>query len=94
MQGMENEVTNAQTDSWLAEFVAVRNKALARLDMAFGRRMLPDASDEQCLVALHKARYECTHIDDVLRHESARWLRERGMGAMFRPLEPEGELPE
>lgn len=77
------------------DFVRERNRALTELDMDYARRMLPDASnDEVRMIAMHKARYDCTQIANDLRHASGAWLRERGykrLGGI--PLLPEGELP-
>jgi len=77
----------------LEAFIAIRNKAFIELDLEFARRMVGQRDDLTLLMALHKARYDCTQIPDKYRHESAQWLRKRGLGAMFRPLLPEGELP-
>jgi hypothetical protein len=82
------------TDEFIEAFVAARNAALSTMDMEYLRRMMPAASDEVRIIAAHKARYECKHLDNTLRHESAAWLRERGYGAMYGPLLPEGELPQ
>ncbi len=73
-----------------------RNKALRDLDMDYARNQMGrPASDEMVLLSLHKARYECTAIEDSYRHDSGKWLRERGYGRMTgTPLLPEGELPE
>lgn len=46
------------------------------------------------LNALHKARYECSDIEDALRHESRMWLEANGhdrFGGEAWP--PAGELP-
>jgi hypothetical protein len=73
-----------------------RNEALRTLDLVWARDCFPNASsDDVLLAAMHKARYDCVGIEDALRHDSARWLRERGLGALGgRPLLPEGQLPE
>lgn len=78
----------------LATFLAERHRMLRTLDVAAAQAKMPGASDEVVLIALHKARYDCTAIEDELRHESARWLRERGYRGLTGPLLPEGELPE
>ncbi len=78
----------------LESYIRERNEALTTLDMEWARRMLPNAtSDYVRLIAVHKARYDCVSIAPKLRHESAEWLRERGLGAMHRPLLPPRELP-
>lgn len=72
-----------------------RNDALTKLDLEWARRQVPRYSDAHVLLmALHKARYECTDIAPELRHASGAWLRERGYHRLTgRPLLPEGELP-
>ncbi len=79
----------------LAKMLAERNAALVTLDMDYARRMLPTASsDEVRLLAMHKARYECTAIAAEFRHASGHWLREHGSKRMDgSELLPEGELP-
>jgi hypothetical protein len=71
-----------------------RNTALRTLDLAWASRRLDSDDTATLLAALHKARYECTELEDALRHESAAWLRERGLkGLGGLPLLPPGELP-
>lgn len=72
-----------------------RNEALTTLDMAWSRRMIPDASsDDVRLMAMHKARYECTQIAPDLRRESRRWLEKNGCGRFYGQPWPDGdELP-
>ena len=82
------------TDLDLENFIARRNEALRRLDVTFMRESIGVGSDEMALVVLHKTRYEVPSIEPVMRHESGRWLRERGYqrtGGL--PLLPDGELP-
>jgi len=71
-----------------------RNTALANLDIEYAREMTGGKNDAVLLMALHKARYECTALADDLRNFSALWLREhrykRWNGA---DLLPNGELP-
>lgn len=80
----------------VAEFVRERNKALETLDMEYARRTIPHAtSDEVRLIAMHKARYDCTGISDVLRLQSRHWLEERGyrrLGGLAFPAD-KYELP-
>jgi hypothetical protein len=84
---MDNDALNA--------FIVERNRALSELDMDWARQRMPGASDEVCLMSMHKSRYACTQIAPELRHVSAEWLRERGLaGADGNPLLPAGELPE
>jgi hypothetical protein len=75
--------------------LAERNKALENLDMEYARRMIPMAtSDDVRLMAMHKARYECTDIAAEFRHQSGEWLRNNGCSRMTGDaLLPEGELP-
>lgn len=84
-------MNNAQLEAALAE----RNRALQSLDMDYARRMLPGAtSDFVRLVAMHKARYECTAVAPEARHASADWLRQHKLGrATGDDLLPEGQLP-
>ena len=63
------------------EWRAKRNAALRALDIAFEVPGLKRyGSDEVKLIAMHKARYECTDIEPELRHQSRAWLEERGYG--------------
>lgn len=82
-------------DKELADFLAERNKALAKMDMDYAEKMMPKARHEVRLMAMHKARYECTAIAPVLRSESGEWLRNNGLGRLDgSPILPHGELPE
>lgn len=77
------------------EFLTERNRALVNLDIAWARsqlRIADGCSDELILISLHKARYECTAIDDLLRHQSGQWLRDRGFKRLY-GQEFEPELP-
>ncbi len=74
-------------------FLKRRNEILTTLDIERARELMKDTTDEVRLIALHKARYECTAIASELRHESASWLRDRGFSGLSGPLLPEGELP-
>jgi hypothetical protein len=85
-------MTSASIAQWRAE----RNRALRSLDLDYLRAQIPAAAavdGSQLLVAAHKARYECTDLEDHYRLTSAAWLRERGLGGMYEPLLPLGELP-
>jgi hypothetical protein len=75
--------------------IAERDAALANLDMDFARRLMPEASDDLVrLITMHKARYEVVNLPSKLRHESAQWLRDRGLSRFDgTPVLPEGELP-
>jgi hypothetical protein len=74
---------------WKAE----RNAALSKLDLAWARENLPTASDGVLLASMHKARCEIPSISDELRHESRRWLEERGRSRFGDlPWPPEGVL--
>ncbi len=79
----------------MEDFLKRRNAALATLDMEYAREILPNASsDEVRLMAMHKARYECTAIMPALRHESEDWLRQHGCTRLNGgPLLPYLELP-
>lgn len=79
----------------LAKQLQERDAALKSLDLDYARRNIPGASsNEVLLAAMHKARYECTNMPNDLRHTSAHWLREQGMGRMTgTALLPEGQLP-
>jgi hypothetical protein len=98
----DDEVVQRITRSWrtmsvqtLDEYVEERRKGLSTLNMEWARQVLPAAIDDETrLIAMHKARYDCPDITAELRHESGRWLRERGYGALGgRPLLDEGLLP-
>jgi hypothetical protein len=82
----------------LDDYIKDRNRALTEMDLAWARRMIAatgGASDDATLLlAMHKARYTCTHIARELRLASAEWLRARGFGGpMGEPLLPPGQLP-
>lgn len=78
-------------DAWRQE----RNKILAELDVDAAAAWVPGIYPrEVVLMALHKARYDCTDIATELRHASAAWLREQGCTDMRgQPILPEGQLP-
>ncbi len=77
------------------EFVAERDAALASLDWDYARKFMPNITDAVRLIAMHKARYEAVRVDPALRHESRRWLSERGYKRLIgTELLPQGELPE
>lgn len=79
----------------LATFLAERNAALIALDESYVASTVPKAPPGMRLTILHKSRYEVTNIAPALRHESRKWLAERGLSRMTgTPLLPEGELPE
>lgn len=88
---LENATHDAEFEQWRS----ARNEAFRTLDLDYARNQMGrPTSDEVLILALHKARYECTGIEPEYRHESARWLRERGYGrSIGGPLLPEGELP-
>jgi len=71
-----------------------RNKALSNMDMEYARKIMPDASSDFVRTsAMHKARYDCTVINEKLRHESGDWLRAHGHDRMTGDkLLPIGEL--
>lgn len=79
----------------MKNFLDERNNALATLCMSYARRMMPDASSDHVrLTAMHKARYECTHLARELRHQSAEYLNQHGYCRMDgTPLLPTGILP-
>jgi len=78
----------------IAEFVRKRNEALVALDMDWARDRMPGSTtDEIRLMAMHKARYECTGIADDLRHDSRKWLQERGFQRLVDDFLPGEELP-
>lgn len=65
--------------SLVQTLLAQRDTALLALDMDWARRIMPTAScDEVRLAAMHKTRYELTHLPRQARHASGQWLRERG----------------
>jgi len=71
-----------------------RNAALANLDLEYAREMTGGKDDVVLLMALHKARYECTALADDLRNFSALWLRGHGYKRFDgSDLLPNGELP-
>jgi hypothetical protein len=84
------------TDQEFQQFKVERNIALTNMDMSYARKTIPLATNDYVLLlALHKARYECTEVSAACRHESAYWLAKRGLKRMYgEPLLPPGELPE
>lgn len=90
---------NSDEADELSTYIQQRNEAFRNLDVTWAREQLfrgrPEtASEETVLASLHKARYECWHIEAPLRHGSRKWLEERGLGRMLNlPWPPEGELP-
>lgn len=80
----------------LENYRAARNKAFREMDLQYARLMLrgKNPPDDVLILALHKARYECTDLEPEYRRESGAWLRERGYGRMTgEPVLPEGDLP-
>lgn len=87
----------------LEEWRARRNRALRELDIEWARSQTaehcaatgrPMPTDRVLLVGLHKARYECTDIEDALRHDSRAWLERRGYGrSTGLPFSHDGTLP-
>lgn len=75
---------------WLAD----RKLALETLDMAYARRNFPGASsDEVLLLAMHKARYECTDVAANLRRASGAWLKKHGYKRVYDLPWPKKGLP-
>lgn len=83
-----------EPESELSKFIRDRNTALESLDIAWARKnSLGRSDDETLLIALHKARIECTDISPELRRESTEWLRQRGykrFDGRELPQEPQG----
>lgn len=69
----------ATPDAAHDELVKDRKRAIAALDLAWGRRMFPGAPDFDVLTAMHKARYHMGEMAPNLRAASARWLHDRGL---------------
>ena len=66
-----------------AKFERERREAYRTMDLVWARKQCPPGEnppDEILLIAMHKARYECTTIPDAWRHESRAWLEARGYG--------------
>ena len=88
-------MTRALFPDDLQEYLLERNAAFRNLDLNWAAKQIGgDVSHEVLLIALHKARYECTAIESHYRHESAAWLRQHGYSRMVGHFLPEGELPE
>jgi hypothetical protein len=66
------------TDTRFDKYRIKRNEALINLDIAWAKLQAPHLDERILLVGLHKARYDCTAIENKLRHESGEWLRENG----------------
>jgi len=80
---------------------AQRNRVLTEFDVEAVKKQLMENGQPPCdvdmlaVVTLHKARYECTDIDRILRAKSGEWLRQRHFKRMYgEELLPEGQLPE
>lgn len=77
------------------DYVAERDKALTNLDIDWmNENLSTNTTDEVLLCAAHKARYKCLGIADNLRHESRRWLQERGYSRLMGDFLPADQLPE
>lgn len=62
------------------DYIKTRDHALAKLDMSWARKMMPDASDDGVrLIAMHKARLEIIDMPADLRKDSARFLHAHGL---------------
>ena len=86
-----SEGIHADIAAWKAE----RNAALEAMDMRYAENMMPKAAPEVRLMAMHKARYECTGISRDARLQSAAWMREHDiMRFTGTPVLPGKELPE
>lgn len=75
-----------------------RDKNMITLDFADAGDHLFEATGFRMgrlpvLISLHKARYEADWMPEALRHESAKWLRDRGYGRIRGDLLPPGQLP-
>lgn len=78
----------------LRRILDARNKAFEEYDLMWFRGMCQRLSESALVAAFHKARYDCTAIEDEYRHESGAWLRQHGYRAMGGlPVLPPGELP-
>lgn len=79
------------TDS-AAEYVEERDAALRTLDIAWAKKRAPYIREEAILIAMHKARYEATSIEDGLRLESRVWLEGQGYSRLGGLPFPENKL--
>lgn len=78
----------------LAQWLAERNRAFETMDMEYARRTMPNATDDVVrIVAMHKARYECTAISDSLRRDSEAFLKSGGYGRCLGLPWPKRGLP-
>jgi hypothetical protein len=79
-------------DEILAAQLAARDKALKTLDMEYARKIFPPATPkETCLIALHKARFECISMSDEDRIVSREYLKSGGHTRMFNQPWPDNE---
>lgn len=85
-----------EADDTLARFKERRNQGLRDLDMEYARQQMPAASNDHVrLIAMHKARYECTDLEPQYRHTSREWLAGHSYSRLDgSALLPVGELPE
>jgi len=80
----------AEFESWKED----RNRALRELDMGYAKVMMPASKEEVRLIAMHKARYECTEIEPHLREASREWLEDHKYNRLHgTPWPPIGVLP-
>lgn len=62
-----------------SEQLAERNRILIEFDVEAAKKMMPAWLSEAGVIAgMHKARLHIPEIDDKLRAESLKWLRDRG----------------
>ena len=82
----------------LVKYLSERDQILINLSVSGARENFPslkNAGKDLIMMSLHKARYEATSIPDRYRHESAGWLRARGLKRLTGDrLLKQGELPE
>jgi hypothetical protein len=87
----------------LQAYKDTRNRALLALDMRWARAQAREAcrvsgrtmpGDDVLLAGMHKARYECKDLPAEARHESRRWLQERGLVRLgMQAFLPDDQLP-
>lgn len=82
-------------DEDVRAYVAERDAAFRRGDIAWVKNLLGTDSDSLAEAALHKARYEVPAMGKEIREASRKWLEERGLTRMGGlPFPPPGVLEE
>lgn len=79
----------------LEKFIKDRDEALLNLNIKWIMNNTNCKDENVAIVTAHKARYEATSLPPEKRHESRKWLEDRGYKRLTgTDFLPDGELPE